>query len=155
MEEGSAYEHGTRCNLDSGAWRAGDVDARTDVLCKVRASILEQQHGPRPCTFRCTLFALCSNWRRYQPIKQPTYPPSLVLAANIQTYINMLLLAENLPRSYSDCIIPLVVLGEAKGPIRLTVDCARHNDQTIVAVAPPPTIDDLLDKLGGSNVLLP
>ena len=75
-----------------------------------------------------------------------------MLAAKVQTEIDVLVLAGILRRSYSNWSSPLVVIAKGDGRIRITCNYKRVNEQSVIPGMPLRTVDDLLADLGGAYV---
>ena len=85
-------------------------------------------------------------------IKQRPYRRNPAINAKVQIEIDKLLAAGVRRKSNFHWASPLVVVMKKDGNIRLTCNYQRLNDATIIPVLPLPSIDELLDSLGGSTV---
>ena len=99
-------------------WTAGDIDVLGALLCKY-AHRFSKHRTDLGHTCHCRPFPHHLK-KDAQPVRQRPYRHSPVLAAQVKTEIDKLVLAGILRRSYSNWTSPLVVIAKADGRIRLT-----------------------------------
>ena len=129
-------------------WTEKDIDDLENLLCKYTHRFSKHSTDLGHVTadpFRIILK------KDAQPVKQRPYRHTPVLAAKVQTEIDLLVLAGILRRSYSNWCSPLVVIAKADGHIRLICNYKRLNEHSIIPVMPLRTVDDILSDLGGAK----
>ena len=135
--------------LDKAAWQPQDIDALGGTLYEYDNRF--SKHSTDLGHVTVDLFRIVLK-QDATLVKQKPYRHSQVLAANVRTEIDKLLLAGVLCRSYTNWASLLVVVAKSDGRIRLTCNYKKINEQSIIPVLPLPVVDDLLLKRGNSRV---
>ena len=141
--------HDIRFCIRHHDWGVPDLDKLADVLSTYEHRFSRDKTDLGHCTALPFRIELKPGTR---PIKQRSYRRNPVINAKVQIEIDKLLAAGVLRKSNSNWASPLVVVMKKDGNIRLTCNYQRLNDATIIPVLPLPSIDELLDSLGGSTL---
>ena len=98
-----------RFDLDKAAWQPQDIDALGDTLCKFEHRF--SKHSTDLGHITVDPFRIVPK-QDARPVKQKPYRHSPVLAAEVRTEIDKLLLPGILRRTYSSWASPLMVVAK-------------------------------------------